>query len=55
MTIIIEIDKRWAGVGFEILDSILGVRLGFIALHIIFADFQTVKDGFSELKQEGGK
>ncbi len=49
MTIIFEVDKQWSGLGLDywgILGRVFGIRLGFIALHIIFSDFKTIQESF---------
>jgi len=41
MTIIIEIDRRFT-IGIDILRYVIGIRLGFVAIHIIFRRFNIV-------------
>lgn len=43
MVILIEIDKNWT-FGIDILRHIYGVRLGFVAVHVLFVDRRIRED-----------
>lgn len=36
MLVFVEIDRRWAGIGVDWLRYIKGMRLGFIAINVVF-------------------
>jgi hypothetical protein len=42
MVITIEIDKHWT-VGIDILRRVYGVRLGFIAVHVVLASLEDLE------------
>jgi hypothetical protein len=39
MFILIEFDYHWAGIGIEKYTIIYGIRLGFMAIHLVRAPF----------------
>ncbi|MBU1864282.1 MAG: hypothetical protein KKH94_11505 [Candidatus Omnitrophica bacterium] len=47
MTIIIEIDKRYCGIGIDNFENVKGIRLGYLAIHLIFADFDSILKGLT--------
>jgi hypothetical protein len=48
MFIVLEIDKHFT-LGIDIYKNIIGVRLGFIALHIVFFTFTKWLDATTEI------
>ena len=44
MTLVIEIDKNWT-LGIDNFKYVKGLRLGFIAIHIIFGQVDVKKRG----------
>lgn len=39
MFAILEIDRRWAGIGVDWFRKVKGIRLGYIALHFVAGTF----------------